>query len=75
MLSSRTPWEPWLKSLPISFLFFFLTPGAGDNYFSLLLRSKQNNGSFPTPDALSLWFAFSWRLFPVLEQPQVLKAQ
>ena len=40
-----------------------------------ILLSKQNNDSSPIPDALSLWFAFSWRLFPVLEQPQVLKAQ
>ena len=75
MLSSQTPWEPWLKSLPISFLFFFLIPGAGGNYFFLLLHSKQNNDSSPTPDALCSWFAFWWRLFPVLEQLQVLKAQ
>ena len=40
-----------------------------------ILLSKQNNDSSPIPDALSLWFAFWWRLFPVLEQPRVLKAQ
>ena len=40
-----------------------------------ILLSKQNNDSSPIPDALSLWFASWWRLFPVLEQPRVLKAQ